>query len=1174
MSLSAFKSNLLLATITTFFSTAFAAAPLDWTTVDGYAGMVADQRDMAFNGKGIGLAVQPGGQIHRSTDGGKTWRLAFKWRGFNSVAFVDENTAVAVGYGSRGVYLSLDAGRTWSPTEGYDPSFTGPAIAFGGPKAGLAVGDGGRVLRSIDGGRTWNMLPPIPGVSGSLSLVAFASEQIAMISGEGLFRSTDAGLTWSAMSTPAVRPRKISFATEKIGFIAGGSNTILRTMDAGLSWNAVLALGGDELQAFNEVTVGKDGRGMAVGSKQAWTTEDFGATWSELIDDSASAMIRVGKPYVDSAGWVIGFPGGFRTGSVGQPWVRAALQGSQDMRGLAVRPDGKPFAVGDSGTILNFNTQNLFGFQYQVFRNFGSGHTFANLEAAAFRDMMTGTAVGKNGVFQSTSDGGQTWSIAAQGLTTQDLHAVAFSGSTGCVVGSHGVAFRSTDGGYTWSGVSGGNAGGDLRALAFVAGSVPVAVGDSGRILVSGDKGESWNRIDHGLTDKGLLCVAFSKDGGFGLAGGADGVLLRTRDGGKSWDKFPNMTATDSILSLGISDLGMGVAVFSGTGGVWGFTPEGGKWLRLSDVTGLRAFRFADMTHGFAVGLGGKVSFSGEIDGRLGAPSLKRPASAWSSALPGLVLGWNPLAWAESYRLRVAADPGFTNPVLDTVLKGDSSLSLIGLDTTKGYYWQVTGLNDFGTGKTSPAGRVEPSRAPTPSMSSTLSEWSQWNAPSRINCMAVKDSLLWLGTEKGLARLPLAGGNHTIYTTGNSGLYQDTITHLEISPDDEVLMGTPQGVNILKDGRWTVYDHRNSPLSFRGGPLRISGVARGRDGRLWVSSHALIFNWEGKEVDWRSGASYDFHSLSFANRGRLFQKVGETWTEMPDKPQTTDEETTTIWSLAPDPVGGIWVNKMFLFRAAKWHYVSYVPPRSSVMAYQFRSHPQNNNIFDMQADSLGIWMAFFSSGQLNNNPYVRALLQVQPDEYGRGGDGIPEVITLTSRAGYQSANDLQRFGPKNTLFALDPEGSPRVLGPDSIFTYSRSASYGDIRLSIIEVLPPGIKEKGPFRQIKIDERGIVFLRNDSTVFWKAKSKPFPSGLVGGKPRGLELRRSSQGWYLHLPKSGRVRLKFLSLQGRESRSFDLGIQPAGKVELPASRIPGPSLLKVETFGKRRYFLLRQ
>ena len=154
-------------------------------TVDqgvSYAGSLNRQSnfhhlDVAFfPGTETGLIV---GFDHflRSVDGGVSWQPMADPPGGREIHCIDANTAVVVG---GGIHLTVNAGLNWTKV-----AETGAeqlhAVDFASTRRGLAVGDAGLVLQTLDGGRSWVETL----TTGSyLFATSFRDEDTALIGGE------------------------------------------------------------------------------------------------------------------------------------------------------------------------------------------------------------------------------------------------------------------------------------------------------------------------------------------------------------------------------------------------------------------------------------------------------------------------------------------------------------------------------------------------------------------------------------------------------------------------------------------------------------------------------------------------------------------------------------------------------------------------------------------------------------------------------------------------------------------------------------------------------------------------------------------------------------------------------------------------------------------------------
>src|SRR5947209_4122725 len=179
------------------------------------------------------------------------------------------SSVVYAGTGEGGVWKTTDGGANWTPLTDQQASLAigsialdpnNPDIVYVGTGEGLAATDqygGNGILKSTDGGATWTHIPgpfaKLNSLSGGAhisslavqptnSSVVIATVRSNFSSDDGIWRSADAGATWSQVHACPL-PRKVRFlpgaATALASCGSGSTGGLFRTTDGGSSWTKI-----------------------------------------------------------------------------------------------------------------------------------------------------------------------------------------------------------------------------------------------------------------------------------------------------------------------------------------------------------------------------------------------------------------------------------------------------------------------------------------------------------------------------------------------------------------------------------------------------------------------------------------------------------------------------------------------------------------------------------------------------------------------------------------------------------------------------------------------------------------------------------------------------------------------------------------------------------------------
>jgi hypothetical protein len=275
-----------------------------------------------------------GAGVFKSTDGGATWDAANvglpNLYGYIVSALAIDPIALYAATGtcsdvscSGGVFKSTDGGATWSATGlnndtyfvsiidalAIDPNL--PSTLYAG---GIASG----FFKSTDAGKTWsqaNAGPPDANSARNVSaLVIDPSTPRTLYAGTlydlngsgAVFKSTDAGETWSAASAGLPYPSVFALAIDPITdpsksrtLYAGGAGGVFKSTNAGESWSAANAglptdtnVGALAIDPITPSTLYAGTGGFNGNARGIFKSTDAGNTWNALNTGLTNAHVE------------------------------------------------------------------------------------------------------------------------------------------------------------------------------------------------------------------------------------------------------------------------------------------------------------------------------------------------------------------------------------------------------------------------------------------------------------------------------------------------------------------------------------------------------------------------------------------------------------------------------------------------------------------------------------------------------------------------------------------------------------------------------------------------------------------------------------------------------------------------------------------------------------------
>jgi photosystem II stability/assembly factor-like uncharacterized protein len=350
---------------------------------------------------------------------------------------------------------------------------------------------------------------------------------------QGIYKSTDDGLTWTAANSGIDRARISDIIASGGNLLAAASSTcsifnnVFKSTDNGTTWNPTSGLGGQIVEAFaikgNSIyaTVG-----LGLGGNGVWRSTDNGNTWQVVpspIDNGGEMIVSDNAIIVAEDNFI------WRSTDDGASWdvvEQFALTGISSFG----RAGTKLFGASNSG--IETSTDN------------GGTWSFSPFSDGAYSFSSNGTTIylgSTSKVFKST-DFGETWIDVSAGLGKGGIQALLFDGTNlfaGTPADAAGV-YRSTNGGQSWSPAAAGMPIGKVIRSLISFGAYVFAGTEGDGIYRSSDHGDSWVKTDtsNNLLAQQLVLTFCTKNEA--LYAGAGNGIYKSTDGGMTFQRMLN----------------------------------------------------------------------------------------------------------------------------------------------------------------------------------------------------------------------------------------------------------------------------------------------------------------------------------------------------------------------------------------------------------------------------------------------------------------------------------------------------------------------------------------------------------------------------------------------------------------------------------------------------------
>jgi photosystem II stability/assembly factor-like uncharacterized protein len=559
-----------------------------WEMTNGpFSGMVYSLAVDPNNSQRVFAALEEGG-LFRSDNGGQSWthiEESLTNVSISAVAVAGDGQAVYVGTGSDGVYKSLNGGQTWTQVSNglpIDPKtsqyYEIYKITIDPTNANIVYalsGDRFYLCRTTNGGASWT-------------------------------RIDGGGLPWDRIETFAIHPDNDQWL-----YVGTNAFGVYKSENMGTNWNEINGNLPPYVVHFPCLAIDPDNNTLYAGSRDygLYKTVDEGTTWqfievgpntvNENWDAYVLAMDPIDKStmytYVETVSPVQPADDGiYRTFDGGGTWEKVPFHeypGTyRPVREIAVAPsNGNVVYVTTQDSEGLFMTNNIMSVE-DPSNWIPIGNGLVDLLVLAMildpwdnKIVYAGTDEG----LYKTTDGGLTWE--RKGLKGGVVFALVIDPMNASIIyaATENEVYRTTNGGESWSGPGG-----------YWFNSLAIGKDQDRNIIYGGDafgmgiykavddgsipwNDVIWEEKNNGLSgdEKYVTCLAIDPSDPSILYAGIAGKVLKTQDGGDTWErKVDGLPPDESIISLAIDPFNPQI-LYAGTSvGFYASNDGGDTW--------------------------------------------------------------------------------------------------------------------------------------------------------------------------------------------------------------------------------------------------------------------------------------------------------------------------------------------------------------------------------------------------------------------------------------------------------------------------------------------------------------------------------------------------------------------------------------------------------------------
>lgn len=568
--------------------------------------------------------------VLKSADAGDTWCRVPDVRRFVSALVVDPNapSTVYAASGAGGILRSTDGGATWQPigaTLG-DAGVGAIVIDRSDPSRLYATVAGQGIVKSVDGGQSWVTINNgIPNVF-DVDLLAIdrgnPANLYADVFGYGLLKSVDGGASWHPtglssdkvvysqhVSAIAIDPAEPSTSYAAVtSEPPAASDGVFKTTDAGTTWTAindglrdspdtvVVSLAIDPRTPSTLYAATADGNRVGVehfaATYRVFKSIDSGGHWTattltlqRIERDFQPLPIEV-NPEMPEIVYAGSGSSIFRTENGGVDWILEVNLAADHVLMLTDDPASPPAVYAATVGGMYKSTDGGTNWRKSGLLDLAVWATAIDLAAPAH--VYAGT---DNGVYETTDAGG-TWVRVMTGLPNTSVYKLIEAISPATLYAASGSAvFKTTDGARSWQIVDLPLelappirlAVDPLTSTTLYAGSEYVATDGGASVFKSIDGGGHWRRAGHDLDGAGIDSLRVNPSRPDEVYAATSRGTFITRDRGETWTAVTDSVIAERWIWGFLFDPTRPETVYASSfTGIYGTADAGVRWQQIS----------------------------------------------------------------------------------------------------------------------------------------------------------------------------------------------------------------------------------------------------------------------------------------------------------------------------------------------------------------------------------------------------------------------------------------------------------------------------------------------------------------------------------------------------------------------------------------------------------------